>query len=263
MSSEPRPVGPDDLHGYVDGRLSPARRDEVEAHLGQVPADGERVAAWARLNDDLHTLFDDELARAVPEAWTRPPRFAKLAPLLRSARLAAAAATVVVFAAGGAAGWFAHEVDRPPARTASAPPIVYYAARAYDVYAQEVRHAVEVPADQEEHLQRWLSYRIGAPVRAPHLTDLGFTLMGGRLLPSGHTMAALFMYEDRSGARITLYVKSGVSDKGETAFQFDVYEGIAVCHWSDGPLGYALAGRIARDNLWRVAHVVQSQMERR
>ncbi|TXN14283.1 anti-sigma factor, partial [Methylobacterium sp. WL122] len=33
MSGDPRPVGEDDLHGLIDGRLEPERRALVEAWL--------------------------------------------------------------------------------------------------------------------------------------------------------------------------------------------------------------------------------------
>ena len=43
------------------------------------------------------------------------------------------------------------------------------AANAHAVYVPEVRHPVEVGADQEAHLVQWLSKRLAVPVRAPAL----------------------------------------------------------------------------------------------
>jgi len=264
MTGEARRVSDGDLHAYLDGRLPKQRRAEVEAHLAAVPADAEKVAAWGRLNGELHALFDPELDRPLPEEWTEPrPRSAWRAWRgWHGARAMASAAAVMLFVVGGAAGWVAREATTTVEPTAvTSTPIVYYAARAHEAFAQEVRHAVEVPGDQEEHLVRWLSNRLGAPVRAPHLGDIGYKLMGGRLLPSGHTLAAQFMYEDRSGARLTLYVKSGMKTNSETAFRYEEQGDVAVFFWIDGPLGYALAGQVSRENLLRVARVVHTQLE--
>jgi anti-sigma factor RsiW len=262
MNGKPHPVTENDLHAYADGLLTPSRRAEVDAHLAATPEDTERITAWKRVNDELHAAFDDELDRAVPQEWTHPPRRTAWQALRewQSTRVAAGVAAVLLLAGGAAGGWFARDAATS-SQAAAAPPIVYYAARAHDTFAQEVRHAVEVPADQEDHLVRWLSNRMGAPVKAPQLTGIGYKLMGGRLLPSGHTLAAQFMYEDSSGARLTLYVKSGMVGNPESRFRYQEDGGVLVCYWSEGAFGYALAGRVPRENLWKVAQTVYNQID--
>ena len=59
------------------------------------------------------------------------------------------------------------------------------AAIAHVVYSPEVRHPVEVAANEEAHLVRWLSKRLGIQLKVPHLGALGYSLVGGRLLPFG------------------------------------------------------------------------------
>jgi anti-sigma factor RsiW len=255
-------VTENDLHAYADGLLGPDRRAEVDAHLAATPEDAVRVAAWRRINDDLHAAFDGELARTVPQAWTVPPRLTVWQSFRawQGTRIAASVAALILLGAGTTVGWYARgTMDAEQPAAIGQTPIAYYAARAYETYAQEVRHPVEVGADQEEHLVRWLSNRLGAPVKAPQLATIGYKLMGGRLLPSGHTLAAQFMYEDTSGARLTLYVKSGMKGD-ETAFRYREEGGVAVFFWVDGPFGYALAGRVSRDALLKVAQTVYSQI---
>jgi anti-sigma factor RsiW len=262
MRGTVRPVTENDLHAYADGLLTPGRRVEVDAHLEATPDDAARIAAWRRLNENLHSAFDGELDRAVPQEWTAPPRPTPWQSFRawQGTRSAAAAAAVVLLFVGAAGGWIARGPESAPQTAGPGPSqIAYYAARAYDAYAQEVRHAVEVPGDQEEHLVRWLSNRMGAPVKAPNLGTVGYKLMGGRLLPSGRTLAAQFMYEDPSGARLTLYVKSGMKGD-ETAFQYREDGGVAVFFWVDGPFGYALAGRLSRESLLRAAQTVYTQI---
>src|SRR6185369_9972852 len=114
--------------------------------------------------------------------------------------------------AGIFGGWATHDLLIPPkvvervVEVAAAIP--EQAATAHAVFAPEVRHPVEVRAD-EDHLLRWLSNRMGRPVKAPSLETAGWRLMGGRLLPvagdaSGH-VACQFMFENASGLRLTLY----------------------------------------------------------
>ncbi|NUM89171.1 MAG: 50S ribosome-binding GTPase, partial [Bdellovibrionales bacterium] len=75
---------------------------------------------------------------------------------------------------------------------------------AHRLYIAEVRHPIEVPAEAS-HLIPWLSRKIGHQIQAPNLKLFNLKLMGGRLLPSPRSPAALFMYEGPSGERFTLY----------------------------------------------------------
>ena len=57
------------------------------------------------------------------------------------------------------------------------------AAVAHAVYSPEVRHPVEVGADQEQHLVTWLSKRLGLKIKAPKLDEAGMALVGGVAQP--------------------------------------------------------------------------------
>lgn len=234
-----------ELHAYVDGQLDSARRAEVEAYLAANPAQAERVRAYAHQNEKLHALFDSTLDEPIPEALRRRPARFTLRPMRYAALLAAALI-------GGSFGWALRGTS--PLTIAQTMP--QRAAMAHLVYAPEVRHPVEVSAKEEAHLIQWLSKRLGGPVRAPQLQDLGFELVGGRLLPDQIGPAAQFMYQDARGERLTLYVRNALSGNRETAFRYAQEGKVGVFYWVDGPFGYALTGEFERPQLLRIAENV-------
>jgi anti-sigma factor RsiW len=175
---------------------------------------------------------------------------------LRSVGRWAAAATLLI--AAGAVGYLARGLLTEPRGSEVA--FVATALGAHTVYVPEVRHPVEVRAD-EAHLVRWLAKRVGADVRAPSLGNLGWKLMGGRLLPDQNGLpAAQFMYEDGSGRRLTLYLRKETG-LNNTSFRFYERDGFGSFYWIDRPLAYALSGRLSRDDLLSLANAVYAQFE--
>lgn len=124
---------------------------------------------------------------------------------------------------------------------------------AYLIYASEVRHPVEVFADGEAHLPSWLGKRPEVEnLKIPQLVNLGFSLVGGRLLPVDGKAGALFMYEGQSGQR--LFVMVGRDDTSRTtAFRSASAERLDTFYWIDGALGYAVTGEVSGDLLQKVA----------
>jgi anti-sigma factor RsiW len=243
------PVTEAELHAYLDGQLEEARRVTVEAYLAANPAEAERVRAYARQNEQLHTLFDSVLGEPVPEALRSQP-VRRVPSRLRYAALLVAAVI------GGVLGW-ALRGEQALTVTANLP---QQAALAHLVYAPEIQHPVEVSAREEAHLVSWLSKRLGAPVHAPQLTDAGYELVGGRLLPGAKGPAAQFMYQDVRGNRLTLYVRTTSEGNRETAFRYAKEDKLGVFYWVDGPFGYALSGEIERSQLLRVAESVYRKL---
>lgn len=243
-------ISENDLHAYVDGELDPARAAEVEAHLAADHEAAQRVAGWRRQKEALHALFDSVLDEPVPAQLRERPRARR--PLLRMA------AVVAWVAVGGVAGWALRGIA--PGPSPHAVPLAHQAAVAHAVYVPEVKHPVEVGADQEQHLVAWLSKRLGAQVKAPPLNELGYSLVGGRLLPAADGPAAQFMYQDAEGRRVTLYVRTDVRENRETAFRYARESGVSVFYWVEGNLGYALSADLEKGELLRVAQAVYHQL---
>jgi anti-sigma factor RsiW len=241
-----------DLHAYIDGILPEARRTDIEDYLVSHPDDAERLLAYRRQNEELHALFDPVLEEPVPGRLLEVHRAPWLRPSLRYAVIA----VWMVF--GGVIGW--HLQEYRSSRAVEATAWVHRAALAHVVYSPEVRHPVEVGADQETHLVNWLSKRLGTQLKVPHLGGIGYTLVGGRLLPGDREPVAQFMYQDGKGQRLTLYVRTNSGDTRETAFRFAQENKVGVFYWLDNKLGYALSGEIEKAELLRVATVVYRQL---
>jgi len=247
------PITDIDLHAYVDGQVEATRRAEIEAHLAANQAAAASVREYRRLNRRLHEEFDDVLNEPVPHAMIRVSR---RQPLDVIRRIAAVLVLVVV---GGAGGWVlndlsASQVDQIAAAFPERAGIVHA------IYSAERRHAVEVASDERPHLVAWLTNRLGTEVKLPDLTEAGFQLVGGRLLPGESKPAAHFLYEDVEGRRVTLYMRHGDTGGHDTRFSFADEGGVGVYYWISGQTGYALAASLEREDLLKVAKIVYHQL---
>jgi anti-sigma factor RsiW len=206
------------------------------------------------LSQALHQLYDPVLGEAVPERLrARRSRWPALA--------IAAGWVVIGLGVGVAAGWQLHAWRVVAPLQADIPGFVKRAAVAHAVYSPEVRHPVEVGADQEQHLVAWLSKRLGAQLKAPQLADIGYHLVGGRLLPGDNGPVAHFMYESKQGTRFTLYVRTDIVGNRETAFRYAAEGNVKVFYWIDQKLGYALSSAdIGTDDLQKIANLVYRQL---
>ncbi len=240
-----------ELQAYIDKELDDERRSQIDRWLEEHPDEAATLAHYRAQNQALHDAFEPLLSRPASERFRSLDRVQ-----VNTSRLwQLAAALAFIIGAGG--GWGANEYFHagPSADLALARDAVV----AHRVYEVEVRHPVEVAANEEKHLVAWLSKRLDAPVLAPDLSPLGFQLVGGRLLPAASGPAAQFMYENETGDRLTLYVEPNRTGE-ETAFRFVEQDDIAAFYWKDGPLAYALIGRTERERLLSLALTTYSQI---
>ncbi|ANB72348.1 anti-sigma factor [Paraburkholderia phytofirmans OLGA172] len=272
------PEGPDlrALSAFVDGELPPVERAAIEAQLPQQPQAAARVAAWQAQKAALQALCGasqrngersehsgsvggiggvgqsdaDEPAFIVvrrPTPWWQRVGLAACW-LAAGAGLALALGPLAPRLTGGAWNGLG---GQPPS-------FAERADIAYAVYTPERRHPVEVAASEEEHLINWLSKRLNRPLSVPSLQEYGYSLVGGRLLPGEAGPAAQFMYENPSGARLTLYI-TGIS-RDETAFRLFREGNRRTFYWVSDRMGYALSGPIAEGKLRSIAIEVCSAL---
>lgn len=240
-----------ELQAYVDKQLGDTRRAQVERWLEEHPEEAATVAHYQAQMRAIHDAFEPLLSRPAGDRFRNLERTGQ-----GSARVWQIAA-VVALLVGAGGGWFANEFTDAERNADFA--LAHGAVVAHRTYEREVRHAVEVPANEEKHLIAWLSKRLDAPLRAPDLTARGFQLVGGRMLPAESGPAAQFMYENDAGDRLTLYVERNRTGD-ETSFRFAAEDEISAFYWKDGPLAYALIGRAGREDLLGLARVTYSQI---
>ncbi len=285
------PVTEAEMHAYVDGQLAAGRQREIEAYLEARPEEAQRIEAYRAQKRELHALFDEVLNEEPPSRLLQAARADRRSPRTpwHLQRLAAGLAIAVI---SGATGWGLRgppaSADGPVDRMVAGVPVreggsalaaggfAQRAAVAHAVYSPDARRPVEVDAAHEDQLVAWLSKRMGAPMKPPHLQALGYALEGGRLLPGGQGPVAQFMYRNELGSKLTLYVSNDIGDldsasgnggakapgqkSTETAFRFAREGAVNVFYWVDGAFGYALSADVDRAVLARVSAEVYQQL---
>ncbi|QGZ59581.1 anti-sigma factor family protein [Paraburkholderia acidiphila] len=277
MSEQQNPVTQDEIHAYVDGTLSEARRVDVERELERNPELAARASDFFALNNLLHERYDRVLAEPLPARLrvaapqpqaqtvqnTRPaanwPRFAGLAATLVLGVAIGWGMHYGMSGAGGPAGAAGGELHTVSADGSMR--FAQQAALAHVVYMPTVVRPDTMDDSQEQDFVKWLANRLGTNVRAPMLSKSGFELSGGRLLQADDGgEVAQFMYHNAKGERVTLCISHRKTSANTTAFKLYQDGPVNVFYWVDGDFGYALSGGIDRKALLQLAHDVYAQL---
>jgi anti-sigma factor RsiW len=231
------PPTDEELHAFIDGQLDPPRVAELKAFLESSPEIAARVAAWRRDGETLRTaLAALEMLPANPSLDPAAIRRRMRARSMR--RLSLAAALVMALGLGGASGWYARG-----GYLARAVQPMEDAVDAYRVFATDRLRPVELHANEIGDLQSWLSARLGRPMALPDLGSYGFRLLGGRLLSTSEGPAALILYEDANGQRISFYLRSSTRFAPGTSGRRDAPGGLRARYWYRDGYGFAVVGR--------------------
>lgn len=248
----PRPPAEEELVAFADARLPLEREAEIAAWL-QLPENAEtraRVEEWLGQAPRLHAVLDTILDEPLPPGLLAPlasrPRNRWFWPI--------AAAAVVGVLAGIGGGWALWGSAPVAARE-----IADIGLSAHEVYIREVRHPVEVTADDATHLVTWLSSRLDTQVALPDLSSEGLALLGGRVIPDNGEPAAQLMYEDAAGQRYTLLIARNETPD-TTALIYAWEPDICAYYWMDGTVGYVFAGPEDRELVYRLSRVVYDQL---
>ncbi|RWD99323.1 MAG: anti-sigma factor, partial [Mesorhizobium sp.] len=233
-----------DIHMALDGELPGEERVAYDAWLEANPEmkakSARYIADRVALRAALAGVMDEPVPARLRQAvlGEAPAR----APAWRSRWWLSAAAAAVLMV--GVLGGYVAGIDGIGRINESDDQLAEQAIAAHVIYAAEKRHAVEVPASEKDHLQTWLSNRVGLKLVAPDLAAEGFQLVGGRLLPAGDQgKAAMLLYEDAKGERISLFVtaESSQTTKGTYTAEADGPEAV---YWLDKGYGCAVVGSL-------------------
>jgi anti-sigma factor RsiW len=255
------PVEDFEIHLYADGHLSAARQAFVEAYLRHHPETAARVGDYRRQNEQMRQLFagvaeappsivEERLARQLQHRLGRTRLSVYWRPVLASAAAVVLAASL---GAGVTEVFDAHNVVAPE----PVPSFAETAARLHTFYAGA--EPTEFGADSAAKLNTLLDKRLGAPLKLPDLTPKGFTLLGGRVLPSPGGAAAQLVYRDQAGRLVTLFLGAPVKPQLRTEPTVERKD-LSLYTWSDGPIGVAVVGGLSHDELRGIAEVAQRSL---
>ncbi len=190
-----------DLHAYVDHQLNDADRRLVETFLASNAEISEQVRAWQQ---------DAQQLRAALSGALQQPANPELDPALIRQRLkrqsrrhlASAAVLLMAVSVGGISGWQAREMTLVSTQLPMTD-----ALQAYRLIAQQGILPADYKVSDDGDMQHWLDRYFTQANRLPDLAGAGFKPVSGRLLSTEQGPAAMVVYEDSTGHKISFYVR--------------------------------------------------------
>ncbi|WP_434672377.1 anti-sigma factor family protein [Pseudomonas sp. R1-15] len=195
------PPSDSDLHAYVDRQLSEDDQRQVQIYLDSHPDVAARVRGWQQ--DTLHLRAAMSAALQQSHNPGLDPAIIRQRLRHRSRRqLASAAVLVLAVGVGGFGGWQARQMTL---LSAAAP--MADALQAYRLIAQQGVLPADYQTGDEQSMQGWLDRYFTQADRLPDLSAAGFKPVSGRLLSTDQGAAAMVVYQDPSGLKISFYVR--------------------------------------------------------
>jgi anti-sigma factor RsiW len=253
-------INEDDLQAYVDGRLDASRSVLIGQYLEQNPGAAARIATYIKQSHDLRAAFASIAAKPALASIPEPRSDVARRAGRPSPWMATAAAILLVLMVGGGGGWFMRGQMAPP-RLTGIPALVEEAVANHLVYTEDHGRPVELAADREADLVRWLSKRLNASLKVPDLSSDGYRFLGGRLVATDYGPAAMLMYEGPSGDRLTIFTRPMRQDQKPTRTIPISADGVSGFAWICDGLGYSVLATNAGADLRSVADAVRHQVD--
>jgi anti-sigma factor RsiW len=217
-----RPIGEDDLHGFVDGRLDPERQLQVERYLAENPAVAARVAGWQAGRASLRAAMTPLGQQPVP-ARMNLHRLAARRSARRWSPPMAAASLAATLLLGVAIGWTVHPSDRP---------------WSVERVAQEAITTHQLFAPGQVQTVSWADPAMTTRLAAPDLSAAGYVLTQRQVVATREGVGSVFVYRNEAGNRISVFVRPML--RRDAAFPMRPVEGAPGWAWAEGGLGVSL-----------------------
>ena len=250
-ASDKHSISSADLIAFADGGLDPERRLEVRRYLHDNPEAAEFVRACGVQNEALRKHFDPVVEEPIPE------RLLRAVVLTARYRASARVATATMFVLGALGGWLTHAYFS--AGDAIADGLGKRAALAYSIYARGDAGMLDLVSSDPARVREWLARELGVAAMPPRLSDLGFELVGTRLMMGDDAPAGLLVYRRRDGRELVLFLRTDMARTAEARPEFRRERGLATAYWVHGGSGISLSGPLAEDEINAATLLVRSQ----
>jgi anti-sigma factor RsiW len=223
-----------DLHAYVDHQLSEDDRRLVETFLDSHTDIAAQVRAWQQDAQQLRAALSGALRQ--PDNPALDPAMIRQRLKRQSRRhLASAAVLLIAVSIGGFSGWQAREMTFVSTQLPMTD-----ALQAYRLIAQQGILPADYKAGDDGDMQGWLDRYFTQANRLPDLSGAGFKPASGRLLSTEQGPAAMVVYENQGGQKISFYVrppgpKNFMLPRGSRSDG-----GLQAEYWSGGGYNYAM-----------------------
>ncbi|MGY2374812.1 anti-sigma factor family protein [Pseudomonas sp. SDO524_S393] len=222
-----------DLHAYVDHQLLESDRRVLETWLSAHPDVAAQVHAWQQ---------DAQRLRASLSGALQQPANPDLDPALIRQRvrhqsrrhLASAAVLLIAVSVGGFGGWHAREATQPEQLPMAD------AMQAFRLFAQDGIMPADYNAQDSSTMQAWLDRYFNQAHRLPDLSASGFTPVNGRLLTTESGAAAMVVYEDGQGHKISFYIRPPGPENSLLPRGSRSADGLQAQYWSGAGYNYAM-----------------------
>ncbi|WPP01489.1 anti-sigma factor [Pseudomonas sp. HR96] len=194
------PPNDDVLHAYVDRQLDDDDHQRVQQWLSNHPQASATVAAWQEQARQLRAALGQGAQQPANPALD-PQAIRRRLRARRQRRLASAAVLVLAVGVGALSGWQAREL------TLARQLPMTDALQAYRLFAEQSAVPADLKVSDSRELQPWLDRYFSGANPLPDLQSAGFTAVSARLMSTEQGPAAMVLYQDGQGRRVTFYIR--------------------------------------------------------
>jgi anti-sigma factor RsiW len=163
--------------------------------------------------------------------------------------------------AAGFTGWVIGQRGQPTSwpMHASVNQTMVTEERPYFISNSDSDQAVDPAMQETTQPLDWLSHQVAVSLQLPDLTSQGFTLVEKRLVAANDPQAVQVIYATSSGRRLSLFLRTRWQDE-TPQIRFAEHDGVTIVYWLEGPLAYALAGQLDRQEMAEVVQTLRTSM---